>query len=94
MIQLLFLLFVRIAKLICRFSETIDQSQNPRIRRKVESLPKNPSVKDVLDQELLVANKLVRFERTNRLKELMDSEKVGYEKELLDIGLSIVKNRS
>lgn len=74
----------------------MDEYQIARISQdfcKVESLPRNPCLKDMLDQELLVANKLVQFEWTNRLKELTNSEKVGYEKEFLNIGLSLVKNK-
>lgn len=64
------------------------------IQQNVEKLPRFPTSKqDALEQELYVADRLLKAERKSRLQELFDQERLQYEEELNHMGLALVKHR-
>ncbi|GMH41271.1 hypothetical protein BSKO_09181 [Bryopsis sp. KO-2023] len=64
------------------------------LRQDASAIQRNPtSAKDMIEQELYVADRAVKVERKARLRELLEREVVQYEMELNDMGLAIAKNR-
>lgn len=65
------------------------------IQQNVEKVPRYPASKqDALEQELYIADRLLKAERKSRLQELFDREGLQYEEELNHKGLALVKHRN